>query len=83
MLAHALSGSVPMSDDLRVTVAQLVATTQYSRADLAAAVETLRGLNDPWPDEGINGTLPAVTKMAAGTPYRPVDVAHMIRQVTT
>ncbi|MET9222337.1 hypothetical protein ABZX65_26735 [Streptomyces sp. NPDC003300] len=83
VLAHALSGSVPMSDNLRATVAHLAATTQYSQADLTAAVETLRGLNDPWPDERINDTLPAVTRMAAGTPYRSVDVAHMIRQVTT
>lgn len=83
VLTRALSGPVPMSDDLRATVKRLVASTQFSPADLTDAVETLRGLNNPWSDERINETLPGVTTMAANDRARPADVAYLIRQATT
>lgn len=79
VLTHALSGAVPMSNDLRATVDRLASTTGYSSADLTSAVETLRGVVDPWDDDRINRALPRVAQMAGGSPFRLSDVALMVR----
>lgn len=82
VLAHALSSAVPMADGLRATVTRLAATTAYSAADITAAVEVLRGVRDPWPDDRIDSVLPAVAEMAARGPHRFVDAARAARAVS-
>ena len=83
VMAHAMSATVPMSDALRAAVQHLASTTRYGQADLGAAVEALRGIREPWPDERIASALPTVAEIATRGPYSLAEAARKIREVST
>lgn len=77
----------PMTETLDVTVRTIVRTSQFTRSEVEAAIETLRAYPDneaptftPWTDEQLSARLPTLVELAASSGQSLLSAARGVRR---